>query len=156
MDGFFCKTALRGANGTCVRDAGDGPDSPDAPQGPTYVDEGEECSGSLPPQFAKLCKRGFFCNAPRLGAAGICEREVPDQNVSLPIQVGENQTCNPSLAPQFAILCMDGFFCRTAMPGANGTCVRDAGDGPNVPDASQGPTYVDEGEECNGSLPPQF
>ena len=47
-----------------------------APTGPFTVGEGEECNGSLPPQFATLCEAGLECVQPDGTAAGASGRCV--------------------------------------------------------------------------------
>jgi len=115
----------------------------EADAGPTVVKGGEECNGSLAPQFATICEDGFDCVTPdqtMTGQTGVCKPKGPTV-----VKAGEK--CNGSLSPQFATICEDGFDCVTpdpTMTGQTGVC------------KPKGPTVVKAGEKCNGSLPPQF
>eukprot|EP00928_Gymnodinium_smaydae_P083392 TRINITY_DN6662_c0_g1_i6.p1 TRINITY_DN6662_c0_g1~~TRINITY_DN6662_c0_g1_i6.p1 ORF type:complete len:290 (+),score=42.03 TRINITY_DN6662_c0_g1_i6:29-871(+) len=131
-------------------------------ESPYYVDEGEECNGSLAPAHATLCKDGFECATSGLpGAGGTCKKlatlaESKALKTKGPYYADEGEECNGSLAPEHATLCKDGFECATSgLPGAGGTCKKIATLAKSSALKTKGPYYADEGEECNGSLAPE-
>eukprot|EP00928_Gymnodinium_smaydae_P083390 TRINITY_DN6662_c0_g1_i2.p2 TRINITY_DN6662_c0_g1~~TRINITY_DN6662_c0_g1_i2.p2 ORF type:complete len:139 (+),score=12.96 TRINITY_DN6662_c0_g1_i2:63-479(+) len=111
--------------------------------GPYYVGEGEECNGTLPPEHAKLCNKGFECSTSGLlGAGGICKKKAKG-----PYYVGEGEKCSGALPPQYVTLCKEGFKCATSgLAGAGGICKKVATEAESNDVKTKGPYYVDEGE----------
>lgn len=78
--------------------------------------------------------------------------------------VGEGEECNPTVSPEFQILCQDGLECVVPpgpglgyRVGANGICTAPTPSPAPAPSPTpSGPTEVGEGEECNGTLSPEF
>lgn len=116
------------------------------PDGPKMVGEGETCNGSLPPEFATICKDGLLCiqQTPLDGAPGVCTKSTGP--VLAQSAAGAGDVCNGT-----QIVCQEGLDCiEMHLPGAPGICINK---GAKV---STGPTVVGENMTCNPSLPHNF
>merc|ERR1711988_1836771 len=117
----------------------------------TVVGEFDECfTIEESPEFSEVCDIGLKCVVPEdaeEGAAGVC------------LYAADGEECLPTVSPEFQIYCAEGLSCEPVNPGffgSPGICVADEPAPEPSPEVDMGPTIVGEGDECNGTLPPEF